>query len=75
MDSGFRNGWHRLLAAAVASNAADGLRLAGLPLLAAALTRDPRLVAGLTAATTLPWLLARCRPVCSSTGCGRARCS
>lgn len=44
-------------ASAAATNAADGVRLAALPLLATALTRDPRLIAGLTVAGTLPWLL------------------
>jgi MFS family permease len=40
-----------------ASNLADGIGLAAAPLLAAALTRDPALVAGLIVAQRLPWLL------------------
>jgi MFS family permease len=39
------------------ANLGDGMRKAALPLLAAALTRDARLVAGLTAAIYLPSLL------------------
>lgn len=39
------------------SNLADGLNVAAAPLLAASLTRDPTLVAGLTVAQRLPWLL------------------
>jgi Na+/melibiose symporter-like transporter len=47
----------RLLAAAWASNAGDGIRVAALPLLAAAITRDPGSVAGITFFQSLPWLL------------------
>ncbi|MEO5920541.1 MAG: MFS transporter [Pseudolysinimonas sp.] len=39
------------------ANLADGITLAVLPLLAAAITRDPALVAGLVVAQRLPWLL------------------
>lgn len=46
-----------LLAASGVSNLGDGIRLAALPLLAAALTDSPRLIAGVTAAQFLPWLL------------------
>ncbi|MEX0699823.1 MAG: MFS transporter, partial [Acidimicrobiia bacterium] len=35
----------------------DGLRLVAFPLLATTITRDPGLVAGLTVALRLPWLL------------------
>lgn len=35
----------------------DGLRVVGFPLLAASITRDPGLVAGLTVALRVPWLL------------------
>lgn len=38
------------------SNLGDGVRVVALPLLAAALTRDPLLVAGLVAAAYLPWV-------------------
>jgi len=47
----------RLWAAAAISNFGDGLRLAAFPLLAATITRDPGLVAGLTVALRLPWLI------------------
>ena len=47
----------RLWAAVGVSNLGDGVASAALPLLAAALTRDPVLVAGLTVAQQLPWLL------------------
>ena len=47
----------RLWAASGVTNLGDGLTLAAAPLLAASLTRDPLLVAGLTFAQTLPWLL------------------
>jgi MFS family permease len=47
----------RLWSAASLSDLGDGLRLAAFPLLAAALTDDPRLVAGLVVAQYLPWLL------------------
>lgn len=46
-----------LLSAASLSNVADGIGQTVFPLLVAALTRDPLLVAGLSAAQRLPWLL------------------
>jgi MFS family permease len=52
-DHDYRRFW---LAAAV-SNLGDGIRLAALPLLALELTSDPRLIAGVTAASFLPWIL------------------
>jgi len=51
------NGFTRLWAAVGVSNLGDGVAAAALPLLAAALTRDPVLVAGLAVAQQLPWLL------------------
>ena len=39
------------------SNLGDGLVLAAVPLLAVTITRDPLLVAGLTVAQFLPWLV------------------
>lgn len=48
----------RLLAATVITNVGDGVRLVALPLLATLLTRDPVLVAAVTAAVRLPWLIA-----------------
>ncbi len=50
--------WRLLWAANGISSLGDGALLAALPLLAATLTRDPRLIAGVTAWGTLPWLLA-----------------
>lgn len=47
----------RLVGATVLISSADGVRLAALPLLTATLTRDPGLVAGVTAAQYAPWLL------------------
>ena len=47
----------RLWLATGVSNLADGMNVAAAPLLAATLTRDPVLVAGLTVAHRLPWLL------------------
>jgi Na+/melibiose symporter-like transporter len=48
----------RLLWGATAlSNLGDGLRLVALPLLATSVTSDPRLIAGVTVAQRLPWLL------------------
>jgi MFS family permease len=48
----------RLLAATAITNVGDGIRLVALPLLATLLTRDPVLIAAVTAAVRLPWLLA-----------------
>lgn len=47
----------RLWGGTAASNLADGVLLAAAPLLAAALTRDPTLVAGTLVAQKLPWFL------------------
>jgi Na+/melibiose symporter-like transporter len=48
----------RLLWAATAlSNLGDGLRLVAMPLLATSVTSDPRLIAGVTVAQRLPWLV------------------
>ncbi|WP_295120868.1 MFS transporter [uncultured Leifsonia sp.] len=50
-------GFGRLWSAAIASNLADGIGRTAVPLIATTLTRDPALIAGLTAITFLPWLL------------------
>jgi MFS family permease len=50
--------FHRLVTSSAASNLADGLVKVALPLLAARLTRSPALVAGVTVAAGLPWLVA-----------------
>ena len=49
--------FRKLWAGSAASNAADGLTMFAGPLLAAALTRDPLLVAGLAVAQQVPWLI------------------
>lgn len=46
-----------LWSAAAVSNLGDGLRVAALPLLAAAITRDPAAIAAVTAMIWLPWLI------------------
>ncbi len=50
------NYW-KLWSASTISNLGDGITLIAGPLLAASLTRDPVLVAGVTFAQRLPWLL------------------
>jgi MFS family permease len=47
----------RLWTAGTISNLGDGANAAALPLLVASVTRDPRLVAGISVFFTLPWLL------------------
>jgi len=49
--------FHKLWAASAVSNLGDGLALVAAPLLAAALTHNPALIAGLAFAQRLPWLL------------------
>ncbi|WP_345764402.1 MFS transporter [Diaminobutyricibacter sp. McL0608] len=53
----FSSGFNRLWSAAIASNLADGIGRTAVPLIATTLTRDPALIAGLTAVTFLPWLI------------------
>lgn len=55
--TGLGAGFGRLWTAAIASNLADGIGRTAVPLIATTLTRDPALIAGLTAVTFLPWLL------------------
>ncbi|MET8848285.1 MFS transporter [Amycolatopsis sp. NPDC004625] len=52
---GRRLGW--LLTSSAASHLGDGIGKVALPLLATTLTRDPVLIAGLSATQFLPWLL------------------
>ncbi len=47
----------RLWSASVVSNLGDGISIIAYPWLAATLTRDPVLIAGLAVASRLPWLL------------------
>lgn len=49
--------YRRFAAATSLTTAGDGMFAAAVPLLAATLTRDPRLVSAVAAATYLPWLL------------------
>ena len=50
--------FHKALAASGFANLADGVLWVALPLLAVQLTRSPLLIAGVTVAARLPWLLA-----------------
>jgi MFS family permease len=49
--------FRKLWIASAVSNLGDGARLTALPLLAATITREPELIAGVVLATRLPWLL------------------
>lgn len=49
--------FRKLWASSAVSNLGDGVALVAAPLLAATLTDDPRLIAGLSFAQQLPWLL------------------
>ncbi|WP_328446393.1 MFS transporter [Amycolatopsis sp. NBC_00438] len=55
MDTSRRLTW--LLTSSAASHLGDGIGKVALPLLATTLTRDPVLIAGLSATQFLPWLL------------------
>lgn len=55
--TGLGANYYKLWVASAVSNFGDGVRLTALPLLAATLTRDPGLVAGVTFASSMPWLL------------------
>lgn len=54
---GINRTFNRIWAATVSSNLTDGLSSTAAPLLAAALTRDPLLVGGVTVVQRLPWFL------------------
>ena len=49
--------FYKLWVASAISNFGDGVRLTAIPLLAASLTRDPGLIAGVSFASSVPWLL------------------
>ena len=53
----WRGGFGRLWSAAVISRFGDALRTTALPLIAVRLTREPLVVASVTACAYLPWLL------------------
>ncbi len=57
LDGGLGNNFRKLWTASTTSNLGDGVTLAAGPLLAASLTRDPVLVAGIVVAQRVPWLL------------------
>ena len=57
MFAGLGPEYRKLWVASAVSNLGDGVTLVAGPLLAATLTRDPVLVAGLAFAQQLPWLL------------------
>ncbi|MDX3195086.1 MFS transporter [Streptomyces sp. MN03-5084-2B] len=57
MGTSLGGGYWRLWTSAALSNLADGVLKFALPLLAIGYTRAPALIAGLTLAFTLPWLL------------------
>ncbi|TSA51531.1 MAG: MFS transporter [Actinobacteria bacterium] len=50
------NFWRQFAATSI-SNIGDGMEHAAAPLLALSLTQDPRLIAGVSFATALPWLV------------------
>ncbi|OLR93121.1 MFS transporter [Actinokineospora bangkokensis] len=52
-----RGGLRGLLLSSAASNLGDGIGKVAFPLLGASVTRDPVLIAGLSATSFLPWLL------------------
>jgi MFS family permease len=57
IDAGLGRGFWTLFSASFVANLADGIFQIALPLLAASLTRDPALVAGVAFASRLPWLV------------------
>ncbi|WP_328299902.1 MFS transporter [Streptomyces sp. NBC_00435] len=52
-----RRPFRKLWAATATSNLSDGISLAAAPLLAATVTHDPALIAGITVAQRAPWLV------------------
>lgn len=52
-----RGPFQKLWAATATSNLSDGISLAAAPLLAATVTHDPALIAGITVAQRAPWLV------------------
>lgn len=56
-ERGLGPNYLKMWTASAISNFGDGIRLTALPLLAASITRDPVLVAGVSFASGLPWLL------------------
>ncbi|MGH2748327.1 MAG: MFS transporter [Actinomycetota bacterium] len=56
-ERGLGPNYLKMWTASAISYFGDGIRLTALPLLAASITRDPKLVAGISVASWLPWLL------------------
>ncbi|TFD05465.1 MFS transporter [Cryobacterium sp. TMT1-66-1] len=57
LSGGLGPAFNNLFTASLASNLGDGIARTALPLLAARLTDDPLLIAGIAAMAMLPWLL------------------
>ncbi|MHB1129917.1 MAG: MFS transporter, partial [Ilumatobacteraceae bacterium] len=57
MTTKFPNAFRFQLAATTISNIGDGMVSAAAPLLALSLTSDPRLISGVSFASSLPWLV------------------
>jgi len=57
IEAGLGRGFWTLFSASFLANLADGIFGIALPLMAASLTRDPGLVAGVAFASRLPWLV------------------
>jgi MFS family permease len=57
LGGGLPSGYWKLWLASAGSNLADGIFWVALPLLAVTLTDSPALIAGVTIASRLPWLL------------------
>ena len=57
IDDGLGRGFWTLFSASLLANLSDGIFQIALPLLAVSLTSEPGLVAGVTVASRLPWLV------------------
>ncbi|HEX5823959.1 MAG TPA: MFS transporter, partial [Candidatus Limnocylindrales bacterium] len=57
LGGGLGRGFWTLFSASFLANLADGIFSTALPLLAASLTKEPGLVAGVAVASRLPWLV------------------
>lgn len=57
LDDGLGRGFWTLFSASLVANLSDGIFQIALPLLAVSVTKEPGLVAGVTVASRLPWLV------------------
>src|SRR6478609_2204842 len=57
VDAGLGRRFWTLLSASFLANLSDGIFQIALPLLAVSVTKEPGLVAGVTVASRLPWLV------------------